>query len=48
MAVTGRGRERVTVMVTVDAKFHPVAVHPTLGRAKMDEDANLGLEGRAD
>jgi len=27
-------------MVTVDAKFHPpVAVHPTLGRAKMDEDA---------
>jgi hypothetical protein len=26
-------------MVTVDAKFQPVEVHPTLGRAKMDEDA---------
>ena len=40
MAITDRGRERVTVMVTVDADFHPpVAVHPTLGRARMDEDA---------
>jgi len=40
MAMTDRGRERVTVVVTVAAEFHPpVAVHPTLGRAKMDEDA---------
>ena len=41
MNVTSRGVERVTVMVTVGhAEFHPpVAVHPTLGRAKMDEDA---------
>ncbi len=37
MAMTGRGRDRVTVMVTVDAKFHP-------GRGT--SDAGQGQDGR--
>jgi hypothetical protein len=49
MAVTGRGRERVAVMVTVDAKFHPGRGTSDAGQGQDGRGCrNLGLDGRAD